>query len=294
MAETMSPADPAGRSTDQEVDATRPRGAWRRSRAWRVIRIVWVSRGLLVMAYMALSFSARGVADEVLESDDAVRVVEADGLIGFTPVEDGDGARLLFLPGGIVDPHAYAPLLRAVAEAGHPVTLVRLPFLGRHAPSESAKRETVARAIEAMSDGAGERPWVVAGHSMGGHLAARVASRRPELMRGLVLLGTTHPRDFSLAELTVPVAKVYGTRDGIAPLHRMRENAPMLPEATTWIPIDGGNHSQFGYYGFQLGDHRASISREEQQTQLLAVLLSALRAATATADAGPEDSVDEE
>lgn len=292
MPDTMTPADPDGRSTERDVDVPRARGAWRRSRAWRVIRIVWVSLGVLVMAYMALSFSAWGVGDEVLASDDVVRVVEGDGLIAFTPVDDAGGARLLFLPGGIVDPHAYAPLLRAVAEAGHPVTLVRLPFLGRHAPSESAKRETVARAIAVMNESSGERPWVVAGHSMGGHLAARVARRGTDGIGGLVLLGTTHPRDFSLADLTVPVVKVYGTNDGIAPLHRMRENAAMLPESTAWIAIDGGNHSQFGYYGFQLGDHRAAIGREEQQAQLLAALLSALRGASAPADVDSEDSVD--
>jgi pimeloyl-ACP methyl ester carboxylesterase len=202
-------------------------------------------------------------------------VTDANGLIEFSLANDGRRARLLFLPGGVVDPNAYAPLLRAVAEAGHPVTLVRLPFLGRHAPGEGARRETVARAV-AIIEADTSALWIVAGHSLGGHLAARVARRAPRGMRGLVLLGTTHPRDFSLAESGIPITKVYGTNDGIAPLHRMRENAPMLPESTTWVPIEGGNHSQFGYYGFQVGDHRATISREQQQRQVLDILLGAL------------------
>jgi hypothetical protein len=34
-----------------------------------------------------------------------------------------------------------------------------------------------------------------------------------------------------------------------------------------WVPIEGGNHAQFGYYGPQPGDSPATISREEQQAQ---------------------------
>jgi hypothetical protein len=33
------------------------------------------------------------------------------------------------------------------------------------------------------------------------------------------------------------------------------------------VPIEGGNHAQFGYYGPQPGDAPATISREEQQIQ---------------------------
>jgi hypothetical protein len=41
------------------------------------------------------------------------------------------------------------------------------------------------------------------------------------------------------------------------------------------VRIEGGNHSQFGWYGFQPGDRWASISREEQQ----AVVVRELRRA---------------
>jgi hypothetical protein len=38
-----------------------------------------------------------------------------------------------------------------------------------------------------------------------------------------------------------------------------------LPEDTKYIVIEGGNHPQFGYYGPQKGDGKASISLLEQQ-----------------------------
>ena len=50
-----------------------------------------------------------------------------------------------------------------------------------------------------------------------------------------------------------------------------------LPPDTRDIRIDGGNHSQFGYYGFQPGDWPATITRDEQQRLTLDAILSALR-----------------
>jgi hypothetical protein len=48
----------------------------------------------------------------------------------------------------------------------------------------------------------------------------------------------------------------------------MGTSHPRLPIATAWVRIGGGNHSQFAYYGFQLFDHRATISREQQQDRV--------------------------
>ena len=52
--------------------------------------------------------------------------------------------------------------------------------------------------------------------------------------------------------------------------------AARLPISTAWVRIVGGNHSQFAYYGFQLLDHRATLSREQQQAQIETALLGAL------------------
>jgi len=42
-----------------------------------------------------------------------------------------------------------------------------------------------------------------------------------------------------------------------------------LPADTVFVPIQGGNHTQFGYYGngteLQKGDNPADISRDAQQ-----------------------------
>jgi pimeloyl-ACP methyl ester carboxylesterase len=242
-----------------------------------VIRAVWVAAGVSVLVYLALSFSAWGVGDSVLRSDDAVTVVETDRAIDIAPARKDSGAALLFFPGGLVHPDAYAPLLRMVAESGHRAVLVKLPSLGgRHAAGAEGRREAVRRGLEIIGNDPA-RSWVVAGHSLGGAIAALLAAEAPPGVRGLALIATTHPRDHSLTGFPHPVMKIYGTRDGVAPLDRMRSNAHRLPEGTEWLAIEGGNHSRFGYYGFQLGDRRATISRAEQQAATGAALLRLLR-----------------
>ena len=101
------------------------------------------------------------------------------------------------------------------------------------------------------------------------------AQSQPSRTKELILLGSTHPRDFDFSSAPMPVTKLYGTRDGIAPAKRVREAAGNLPASTRWVRIEGGNHSQFGSYGFQPMDHRATISRKEQQAIVVRELLRA-------------------
>ena len=45
--------------------------------------------------------------------------------------------------------------------------------------------------------------------------------------------------------------------------------ADYLPEDALTYVIDGGNHANYAYYGEQKGDGEATITREEQQEELL-------------------------
>ena len=50
------------------------------------------------------------------------------------------------------------------------------------------------------------------------------------------------------------------------------ENRNNLPSNAKLMKIEGANHAQFGYYGYQLGDSSANISREEQQKQTVELI----------------------
>lgn len=85
------------------------------------------------------------------------------------------------------------------------------------------------------------------------------------LMKGLFLLGTSHPRDFDLSDRSIPTIKLYGEMDGLASVSEVMENRNKLPINTDLIEIKGGNHSQFGYLGKLLTDNTAEIDLAEQQ-----------------------------
>ena len=253
---------------------------WRRLR--RIVHRVWITAGLSATVVFALwsllAYRASGEARAAGRGDERVRVEHADGVRRFVPFP-GAGAPvgLLFFPGGLVDPAAYAPLARAAAAGGFEAAIVELPRRGAFGGADEPA--LYVRAREVMRAPRGPARWVVAGHSRGAVVASRLASEGAPGLAGLVLIGTTHPRDVDLSALGAPVTKVVGTRDGLARPAAVEANAHLLPEATRWVRIVGGNHSQFGWYGFQPGDRFATISAERQRSITIEAVLDALRSA---------------
>jgi hypothetical protein len=60
-------------------------------------------------------------------------------------------------------------------------------------------------------------------------------------------------------------------------MEKFDETKALLPANTKYVVIEGGNHAQFGSYGFQAGDNEATISPEEQWTQIAAATLEFLK-----------------
>jgi hypothetical protein len=243
----------------------------------KIIRILWVTFGILSILWMANSFRAQGFDKSILESDELVSIEETASLIHFQPTKDEQSTGLIFFPGGMVQPEAYAPLSREIAGQGYNVFIVKLPFGA--APLESQEISVREEALEIMKSNGSIQHWVVGGHSRGAAIAARFAQLHGELFDGLVLIGTSHPKEaaFDLASSTLAVTKIYASNDGLASMNEVKANAIYLPEDTTLVLIEGGNHSQFGYYGSQLGDGTATISREEQQALTTDAILEALK-----------------
>lgn len=239
----------------------------------------WIRRGFLlwaavVMAWLANSYRTRGVPDGTLESSPTVSVVDGPASLEFQPAPPNGQPALVFLCGSGVAAPAYAPLLRPIAEAGHAVFVVKLPY--RFAPLESHQQAAVERARRVVAAHPQIVRWVISGHSLGGALACRVAQSAPETFSALVLVGTTHPKRDDLSALPMPVTKVYASNDGVAPPSRTLANRALLPKGTRWVEVKGGNHSQFGHYGHQLLDGDATITREAQQAATRSALLEAL------------------
>jgi pimeloyl-ACP methyl ester carboxylesterase len=276
---------PSDRGSQSTLLNTHPgaQAAGRRG-VWQKVRRVWAALGTLTFVgftgWCLVAYRATEEARQaLLAGADGVTVTRGEAHWRFTPDTSPPRhpVRLVFFAGSMVDPVAYAPLARAVATNGYPVLLMDLPWRGAFGGADGG--EVLVQARETMRQVSTVQKWVIAGHSKGGAVAARFVFEDPTDVAGLVLVGTSHPRDFDLSGTSVPVTKILGTRDGVAELEKSERNRSMLPASARWVLIEGGNHSQFGCYGFQPGDWRASISREEQQRETVAAVIDALEAA---------------
>jgi len=243
----------------------------------KIIRTVWITFGVLFSLWMVNSFRAQGFDRTILESDQTIIVEKTDQYIHFQPTQSQQPAAFIFLPGGMVAAEAYAPMSRAISEHGFNVFILKLPF--GSAPLDSQEAEVMRQALEIIDSNTSVQNWIVGGHSRGAAIASRFASLHGESLDGLILIGTSHPKEEAsdLSNTTLSVTKIYATNDGLASTDEVEANARYLPDDTKWVLIEGGNHSQFGYYGGQLGDNAATISREQQQELTIEAILTALR-----------------
>ncbi len=106
----------------------------------------------------------------------------------------GAGPVVLFLH-GIGGGHlAFAPQLETFAEAGHRAVAWDMPGYGHSDPIEPYTFKGLAEKcillIEALT-ARHPQPVSLIGHSMGGMVAQEVVARRPDLVRQLVLCGTS-------------------------------------------------------------------------------------------------------
>ena len=115
----------------------------------KIIRILWVTFGILFILWMANSFRARGFDRSILESDELVSVEETNTGIHFQPNKNEQSTGLIFFPGGMVQPEAYAPMSRMIAEQGFNVFTVKLPF--GSAPLESQETRVGKRRLKLCS-----------------------------------------------------------------------------------------------------------------------------------------------
>ncbi|MCC6905008.1 MAG: alpha/beta hydrolase [Anaerolineae bacterium] len=233
-----------------------------------IIRIIATVAGLLVLisgggAAFALATSAGPTEEgaQGLESTSAVAVADQGHWITFTPTGTRPTTGLIFYPGGLVRAESYAPTMRAIAEQGYFVAIVRMPLnLAVTSPDSASDVQALFYEIE---------HWAVGGHSLGGAMAARYAYAHPGAVDGLLLYAAWPAETDNLSASGLAVTSIYGTLDGLASVEEIDASRPLLPADTTYVAIEGGNHAGFGHYGPQRGDNPASISLDEQQAQIV-------------------------
>lgn len=220
------------------------------------------------------NMQAQGFESTVLLSNNKVTVQNLSNAIIFTPTVDTMGSALIFYPGALVDPKAYAPMARTVSEAGFKTIIFKLPY--RMASFEFQQENLFQLTFAYINNDSGQRNWIIGGHSRGGKLAAIFGRDYRNVLDGLLLVGTSHPREIDLSDLDMDVTKIYGSNDGLASEEEINKFAVNLPANMYRVRIAGGNHRQFGHYGYQFGDSSADIPRLEQHGIMIDAIIKQL------------------
>ena len=188
-----------------------------------------------------------------------VSVIETDeGLFVDGP---GNESAVIFYQGAKVEHTAYLPGAYKLASKGVDCFLIDMPF--KLAFFGEDKTDNIIKNYNYTQ-------WYMAGHSLGGLMGANYASEH-NTIEGVILLAGYSTYD--LKNKNLKVLSIYGTKDTKLNLETYKENIKNLPSDYTEYLIKGGNHAQYGNYGFQEGDSKASISADKQQTETVDVMV---------------------
>ncbi|MBN2556997.1 MAG: alpha/beta hydrolase [Anaerolineales bacterium] len=209
------------------------------------------------------TYTAGGVALSGLDST-ATASITQDRWIVFAPAMETETG-IIFYPGGLVEPSAYAPVLHAIAEEGVLVVITPMPL--NLAIFNTSAANAVIDAYPEVST------WVIAGHSLGGAAAAIYAENHPEAVAAIALWDSYPPGSADLSDNSIAALSIYGTTNGVPNTDNFDRNRPLLPADTQFIAIEGASHAQFGDYGPQKGDVVPSISLAEQHQRVTEIML---------------------
>lgn len=227
---------------------------------YKVLAGILIILTILVAAfiwYVNDDYDATDIAQAALVSSEKVEVTDGNPVQLVPKEESQSETGIIFYPGGKVEADAYAPLMQALAGEGYATFLVEMPF--------GLAVFDVEAAAQIITDNPNVTNWFIAGHSLGGSMAALFAEKNLPDLSGLIMLAAYSTVDLSQTELSV--LSIYGSEDQVIDAEKVDEFRPMLPENSAEIVIEGGNHAQFGSYGPQEGDGEAAITPESQHQQ---------------------------
>lgn len=172
---------------------------------------------------------------------------------------------LVFYSGGLVRPQAYEWLGTALAGQGVRTVIPAFPL--DLAVTGIGRADALIRQF-----GTGKRV-ILAGHSLGGAMAAQYARDHRAQLSGLILMGAYPAGNVSLRDLPgapLPVLSLLAEHDGVADAADVRDGLNRLPPSARLTVIEGANHAFFGRYGPQKGDGLPTVTRAEAEAQIMA------------------------
>ncbi|MCQ2468026.1 MAG: alpha/beta hydrolase [Clostridia bacterium] len=219
-----------------------------------VVAAIVVLLTAVTVYFLTFSYKPLDSVHVALEDQDGINVIEEDGFIAFEP-DACEGIGFVFYPGASVEPEAYAPLMRKIADNGVYCVIVKEPCNLAFFNSDAADEFLELKGNSISS-------WYVGGHSLGGWVASSYVADNIANYDGLILLAAYSTEDISDSGLGV--LSIYGENDEVLSSNTYSNNRDNLPDDMEEIVIPGGNHAYFGVYGEQRGDGEATITNDEQ------------------------------
>lgn len=183
------------------------------------------------------------------------------------PVDGQYDTLLVFYSGGLVRPQAYEWLGTALAGQGVRTVIPAFPL--DLAVTGIGRADALIRQF-----GAGKRV-ILAGHSLGGAMAAQYARDHRAQLAGLILMGAYPAGNVSLRDLPgapLPVLSLLAEQDKVAAASTVRDGLNRLPTSARLTVIKGAVHAFFGRYGPQKGDGIPTVTRAEAEAQIVSEL----------------------
>jgi pimeloyl-ACP methyl ester carboxylesterase len=172
-----------------------------------------------------------------LESDARVTITQDEWIV-FEPITQPATKGLIFYPGGEVDERGYAEPLHHVASAGYLVVIVPMPF------------QLAVFAIDSATDVIEAYPeidsWAIAGHSLGGSMAAYYAADHPDSINGLLFWDAYAANDMTASKQAVRM--IHRSDENGDPPAGYGPNLANHPQQTDYVPLVGGSHLNFGNF----------------------------------------------
>ncbi len=234
--------------------------------------------GLALLVLLAAGYLYSTQANKAMPAPEALVAMRSDERLSvedgrfvvFRPAGAAPTTGLILYPGAACDVRGYAPVLRRVAERGYLVVGVPMPLdMAIFAPNRA---DDVRAAFPAV------KRWVVAGHSMGGAMAAHYAHQHPDDIAGLIVWDSRPAESDTLAELKYPVWHIHRATADSRPPEKFERYRNLFPATSTWVPVPGGIHMYFGSFvgGSYKEQWTPTISREAQQDIAVTGTLNAL------------------
>lgn len=204
------------------------------------------------------TFGAQEATERAVNILQENNIQRENGFLVFQPSTQTDTG-LIYYPGGLVEPEAYAVTAQGIADSGYLVVIPKMPL--------NLAFTGINRADKVIADHPEITSWVIGGHSLGGAMAADYAKNNVDRIDGLIMLASYPANNKDFVDFPHPILCIVASNDpGASKQEAFYEE---VSDSASLFVIEGGNHRQYADYSFQNNDGVATISVAEQQDQIV-------------------------